>query len=403
MGGLGCPAQEVLEHMVMSLRGAKLLAAVASLSGVFFLAGCPNPPPTPDMAGIPDLTMSGMDDMATSPADMTMSGCDPVTSSCDMAMTPVDMTMTPDMTTLPADMTTPPVDMTTPPADMPGPGDMSGPSDMPRPDMPGPTDMATSTDLPRTDMTPSSDMSSSGDMAGGSGGIGDPCTADTGCKKGPTPTCWKSNVLNNPMNPATPSGYCSSECTSDAACGAGARCVSLGMKSYCLASCNNATTCRKPGYACSYYDTAGVCFPDTIFDCNTKAATCTESGSGKMGGCIRQAYEDKGTCAASCTAGSGTCASVGTTKRQCIYLDATRPPNSDAWKGLICLESPATAVMPGGSCSYLNDCTDGYQCDGASSSCRQLCGKGAGGMPACTMGTCADAFGTPATGPGLCR
>ena len=74
-GGVGCPAQEVFSNMVMSLRGAKLLAAVASLSGVFFMAGCPNPPPTPDMATV-DLTMGG-DDMTMPPADMTMSGCDP--------------------------------------------------------------------------------------------------------------------------------------------------------------------------------------------------------------------------------------------------------------------------------------------------------------------------------------
>ena len=342
--------------MVLSLRGAKLLAAVASLSGVFFMAGCPNPPPTPDM-GTVDLT-SPVDDMTTPVVDMTMTGCNPAVESCDMAQPPVDMTK-------PGDMTVPP-------------GDMAKP-----------------------DMATSPDMTAPADMTGGAGAIGDPCTSDAVCKKGPSPVCWKSNVGNNPMNPATPGGYCSSECTSDAACGTGARCVSLGAKSYCLASCNSATTCRKPGYACSYYDMAGVCFPDTIFDCNTKTATCTEAGTGKMGGCIRQAYEDKGTCAASCTAGTGTCASIGSTKRQCIYLDATRAPNSDAWKGLICLESPATAVTPGGSCGYLNDCTDGYQCDGASSTCRQICTKG--GTPACTMGMCADAFGTTATGPGLCR
>ena len=387
--------------MVLSLRGAKLLAAVASLSGVFFMAGCPNPPPTPDM-GTVDLT-SPVDDMTTPVVDMTMTGCNPAVESCDMAQPPVDMTKPGDMTVPPGDMTVPPGDMTVPPGDMTMP-----PGDMAKPDMASgdmtvpPGDMTVPPgDMAKPDMATSPDMTAPADMTGGAGAIGDPCTSDAVCKKGPSPVCWKSNVGNNPMNPATPGGYCSSECTSDAACGTGARCVSLGAKSYCLASCNSATTCRKPGYACSYYDMAGVCFPDTIFDCNTKTATCTEAGTGKMGGCIRQAYEDKGTCAASCTAGTGTCASIGSTKRQCIYLDATRAPNSDAWKGLICLESPATAVTPGGSCGYLNDCTDGYQCDGASSTCRQICTKG--GTPACTMGMCADAFGTTATGPGLCR
>lgn len=323
------------------------------------------------MAGTPDMTMS-TEDMSMQPADMSMGGCDPVSGMCDMAKPPGDMAMPP------GDMAMPPGDMTMPPGDMA------------RPDGGGPVDMT----------VPPGDMARP-DGGGGAGGIGAPCTADTDCKAGPTPSCWKSNVLNNTMNPATPGGYCSSECTSDAACGAGARCVSLGMKSYCLASCNNATTCRHPGYACSYYDTAGVCFPDTIFDCSPKTASCTEAGTGKMGGCIRQAYEDKGTCAASCTAGTGTCASVGSTKRQCVYLDTTKSPPNDAWKGLICLESPATAVTPGGACTYVNDCTDGYQCDGASSTCRQICTKG--GTPACTMGMCTDVFGTAATGPGICR
>ena len=58
-----------------------------------------------------------------------------------------------------------------------------------------------------------------------------------------------------------------------------------------------------------------------------------------MGGCIRQAYEDKGTCAASCTAGTGTCASVGT-KRQCVCLDATVAAKR-------CMEGPYLPGKPG--------------------------------------------------------
>jgi hypothetical protein len=244
-----------------------------------------------------------------------------------------------------------------------------------------------------------------GDMAMGTGGgIGDPCTDDTGCKVGPAPKCWKNNVLNNTANPPTPNGYCSAACTADTQCGSGNRCVNLGPAgSYCLAGCGNATTCRHPGYACTYYDMAGICFSDSRLDCDPKAAmgACTEGGTGKAGGCLRQAYENKGICSASCAVGSGTCAALGGTSRQCIFLDTTVSPAMDSWKGPICVQSPATPLNAGDPCMYLNECKDGYQCDNAGGTCQQLCTKG--GMPMCSMGTCTDAFMTPATGPGICR
>jgi len=341
-----------------SLRKARFLLSAASLYGVLLVSGCPNPPPNPD-AGT---DMTSEEDLSV-PPDLSGS-CDPATGNCDMSMPPADMTDPPDLT--------PPPDLTVT-GDMTVPPDLSPPADMTRPD--GGT---------------------------GTGGIGAPCAADTDCKAGPTPSCWKSNVLNNAANPATPGGYCSSECTSDAACGPWTHCVSMvgTGKKYCLASCDNATTCRKPGYACRYYGGDGVCYPDSIYDCSPKVATCTEKGTGKPGGCVREAYEDKGTCAASCTAGTGTCASVGTIKRQCVYWDATKATTGDLWKGLICMRSPATPVAAGGACNYVNECTDGYQCDGPFGLCRQLCNKT--GAPTCIAGTCTDVFGTSTT-PGLCR
>src|SRR5262249_2159920 len=134
------------------------------------------------------------------------------------------------------------------------------------------------------DMSMPGDMAMKGDMSGTDGGrmggIGDPCTADTDCAAGPMPSCWKSNVLNNPGNPATPNGYCSSKCTTETDCGTGGHCVNLGAAKYCLKMCSDATTCRHPGYACAFYGPDGVCYPDTIFDCNPKmgTGTCTEAG-----------------------------------------------------------------------------------------------------------------------------
>lgn len=189
------------------------------------------------------------------------------------------------------------------------------------------------------------------------GNIGQPCTIDIECTVGPSPKCWKNYVLNNVANPPTLGGYCSSTCTTDAQCGIGNRCVDLGPGGFCLASCSNATTCRHPGYACSYYDTEGICFPNSRLDCDPRAATgaCRERDTGKAGGCLRQAYENQGICAASCTVGPGTCTAISGYSRQCIYLDATKTTAMDIWKGAICFQSPATPHNAGDPCTLLNN------------------------------------------------
>jgi hypothetical protein len=256
----------------------------------------------------------------------------------------------------------------------------------------------------RTDMTTTTDMTmtTDGGMMG-MGGIGDSCTADSDCKAGTMPSCWKANVFNNTANPATPGGYCSSACSADTDCGAGGKCVSFGASKACLKTCSDATTCRHPGYACSFV-AGGVCFPDTIYDCNPKTGmgTCTETGTGKSGGCLRQAFEDKGTCSATCNVGAGTCADkpMGT-KRQCIYLDASKNGFSDTYKGLICVQQMAMPKMTGASCTYLNECVDGDECSPIDGKCHVMCVKG--GMPACAMGMCSDDFASGTGGAGVCR
>jgi hypothetical protein len=260
-----------------------------------------------------------------------------------------------------------------------------------------PADMTMTPDGGRTDMSTTTD--------GGTGmsGIGDPCTADTDCKVGTVPSCWKANVLNNTANPATPSGYCSAKCTADTECGAGNRCVSFGTESHCLKGCADAVTCRHPGYACAFI-ASGVCYPDTIYDCDPKAGTgtCTEAMTGKAGGCLRQAFEDKGVCQASCAVGPGTCADRAGRKRQCIYYDASKGGFMDTYKGLICAQSVAMPKMAGDACTFLNECVDGAECDPIDGKCHMMCVKG--GTPGCTSpAMCQDDFMTPAGGPGLCR
>ncbi len=411
----------------MSNRFARVVLSSLAGAALYIAAGCDHHEPCKDMAGPPDMASSMDDmsntprdmamcnpasdpgcmpmdmavpprDMATPPSDMTTTPADMTTTPADMTMMPADMTMTPaDMTMMPADMTMMPADMTMTPADMTmTPADMTmTPADMTMP----PRDMT----MPPGDMTmPPRDMAMPpGDMAMPMGRIGDACTADSGCVAGTMPKCWKTNVLDNPMAPPTPGGYCTSTCATDTDCGAGARCTSIGSAKYCLAACNNATTCRKPGYACAYVG-GGVCYPDTIFDCDPKSpmGTCTEAGTMKAGGCVRGAYEDKGSCQATCTVGPGTCADkpMGV-KRQCVFYNGTA--SGDAFKGALCYASVASPKMPGATCSYVNECTDGNQCDQVDRKCHQLCVQG--GMPACTTGMCADAFMSMAMGPGLCR
>lgn len=374
------------------------------LSAVLVVAACHHEPPGPD--GGTNTDMTAETDMAVPPVDLAP--CNPADPACpqpDMAKPPGDMAHPPgDMANPPTDMVTPPTDMVTPPADMTKP-----PTDMITP----PADMTTPpTDMPKpTDMiTPPADMSTPADMTtpptdGGTGmaGIGDPCTADGDCKVGASPTCWKSNVLNNTANPATTGGYCSAKCTADADCGSGNKCIAFGpTDKYCLKGCADATTCRHPGYACAFIG-SGVCYPDSIYDCDPTAGTgtCTEAGSGKAGGCLRQAYENKGVCQASCTIGAGTCADLGGRKRQCIYYDMTRDGFSDTYKGLICAQQVASPKATGAMCSYLNECVDGDECDPIDGTCHVMCGKS--GSPACAMGTCQDDLMSPSGSAGLCR
>lgn len=252
-------------------------------------------------------------------------------------------------------------------------------------------------------MPPPPDLREPADLAAAPRGIGDPCTDSAQCKTGPAPVCWKNTVLDKMGYSKTPGGYCSSTCTSDMDCGGAGTCGDFGADGmFCLRFCRDAATCRHPGYACRFYGSDGICYPEAIFDCDPKVAACTQAGTGLAGGCERRAYEDKGTCRASCGVGVGSCLLLGLLSQQCVYYDGTGAPFLDAFKGPICLPSPAAPVMPGGGCLYLNQCTDGYQCDSLMNTCQKLCVKG--GTPACSGGmSCADAFGTAADGPGLCR
>jgi hypothetical protein len=170
----------------------------------------------------------------------------------------------------------------------------------------------------------------------GDGCIGSACAKPADCTEGSTgkaAVCWVSTLLDNPKLLPTPDGYCSRECDSDADCGTG-KCYTLpnASKRYCMARCDNATTCRKPGYACAFDGaTDAICFPSANFDCDptANAGYCDYGPDKYIGGCVRVAYEDLhgGVCHLQCKLGVKTCppdnrAGLPAPPQQCLYIDA---------------------------------------------------------------------------------
>lgn len=246
--------------------------------------------------------------------------------------------------------------------------------------------------------------SSDPNLCKGAGCVGATCLADTECTEGNSAlpaVCWKGTLLNNPKLVATPGGYCSRECTSNADCGT-AKCVTLpgSTKQYCMARCTSASTCRKPDYVCAFDgDTGGICFPNANFDCDpTKGTGQCEVGEAKnAGGCVRAAYENDhgGICHLQCLVGTKTCppdTRFGTTNapaQVCVYIDTTvdskgnAVATGDKFRGNLCFQQSQAPKGPGESCTYWTDCQDGYQCDRyvqtqANQVCRKLCAQGNG-------------------------
>jgi hypothetical protein len=237
----------------------------------------------------------------------------------------------------------------------------------------------------------------------GPGCIGAQCAKDADCTEGnagKAATCWVSTILNNPKLLTTPDGYCSRECDSDADCGTG-KCYTLpnASKRYCMARCDNAATCRKPGYVCAFDGPSdAICFPSSNFNCDptANAGYCDYGPDKYIGGCLRGAYEDLhgGVCHLQCKLGTKTCppdtrAGLPAPAQQCIYIDAGLDGRGnitnakDTFRGNICFRQTAAPKFPGAQCSTSGECQDGYECDlyaarAEDRICRALCVQGDG-------------------------
>ncbi len=255
------------------------------------------------------------------------------------------------------------------------------------------------------------------DFSIGPGSIGAACQGPSDCTAGMAPTCWQHSILDQPGNLPTPNGYCTSTCTTDADCGSTGVCESVlaGASKYCLRSCQVANVCRNSdGYACFILTPfTGYCYPATTLTCNptqidpsTSNGTCP--GANPASACVRRTFEDLGECRPLCKLGVGTCAAAGGLPQHCVFLDATKTttgqPTRDAFKGLTCFPVYTDSKKPNESCSYFDECTDGYECDlvsGGDGKCHELCTVAATGSCAAPA-NCLDSFTQGPGNPGLC-
>lgn len=249
----------------------------------------------------------------------------------------------------------------------------------------------------------------------GPGVVGAGCVDARNCFQVKNAVCFHTRLFNIGYEPETPGGYCSAPCLGDAECGPNGTCKDFGeVGAFCLARCHDATTCRR-GYVCRLSDE--VCYPDTL-DCDpTRDGFCETvvdlMGTRGPGGCLRDAYEDRGHCAPTCTLAVGSCLPDMKEKvtRHCVYLDSTVSldlrPTRDRWRGLICQPDGLPTAGDGEMCNAFEDCLEGSECDlwpGGDRRCHPLCVQG--GMPGCRADkgyACKDALRAGPGGPGLCK
>lgn len=246
------------------------------------------------------------------------------------------------------------------------------------------------------------------DFALAPGAIGARCTQNADCTKGTSPSCWKTNVLDDPGNLPTPGGYCTATCNSDADCPAGTcQTITAGTKR-CLQSCIAANVCRvDQQYACFILSsTSGYCYPANRLGCNPTAGDGTCPGANPAAGCIRRTFEDQGECHTVCQLGRP-CPVENGVQQHCVFinaaLDTAGAPTRDKFQDLACFPIPKTSKGPLESCTYFDECIDGYQCalgPTGDKKCRALCIVDAAG--ACPGQTCRDIFQVGRGKPGLC-
>lgn len=101
------------------------------------------------------------------------------------------------------------------------------------------------------------------DPGTGTGVVGDPCASDGDCGGIPSAEAFCLTSVGGYIS--FPGGYCSSYCTDDGPCGAGAVCVVMYSYGICMQPCTSDTECRTAeGYTCNaipYVTDAPYCVP----------------------------------------------------------------------------------------------------------------------------------------------
>ncbi len=172
------------------------------------------------------------------------------------------------------------------------------------------------------------------------------------------------------------------QCTSTAACAAGANCVKLNAtdaQSWCRLPCASASDCSGTDVCATQADGSMACIPATA-DKKQLGATCDSSGSCGSGLCV--AGPSAQTCTQVCTVGDATTCPCGFA---CLNTTA----------GGLCFAGAKLACVPaGGACAATSECAGGT-CTG---------GKCVGGkQPDPVVGTTAEGGACDVTAnPGTC-
>ncbi len=131
-----------------------------------------------------------------------------------------------------------------------------------------------------------------------------------------------------------PRSFCS-QCTDDAQCGAGGRCIAMGDGKFCSRDCTKKTGC--PRYAmCNAVDEGGMACVHTAGSCQGDGSLCSScaatGGCGEGGQCLTFSYSGEQFCSAPCdgsTCAAGfSCEQISadaSVAKQCVPSDPKQP------------------------------------------------------------------------------
>ncbi len=221
--------------------------------------------------------------------------------------------------------------------------------------------------------------------------VGHTCVQPSDCS-GTSAICYNTIATYNIV---APGGYCSNtNCASDINCGTGGFCDTMTSKEcFQLCAAKGDCTANNPDNLCFTFDqTHDACLPKSLSKCDpTQVGTCNGTGA-----CDRVGPDNVGLCLTTCMLGVACPNDAQGNAQVCVFynetVDGAGNKTSDTFAGLACLGANGN-LGANAACMYINDCTNGYECDffmaSGTKTCKQVCKNG---TTACASGTCKNAF-----------